>query len=401
MRRGVFVALVAAGLAALPFGLATWNALLAPGANGVTATGSHYGLDFVNFWSAGRLVIEGLVDQGYDPEAYKALLKTWFAPATTFTNLSYPPSLLPWLTPLAALPYGLAFALWLGLGTIAFVYACVGRWPQRADLPLTAALLISPVLISNLVFGQITLFVTLLFVAAMRMLPVRPVLAGILIGFMTLKPQLGVLLPLFLLAIGAWRTMFAAGVTALSLGAFSIALFGLGPWHAYLTDTAQLQWQYILAMNDFYAIHMTTPYAALWTLGVPVPLALKGQWLISAAIAVTTVLVARSRAEWPLKVAILGLGTVMAVPYLLAHDLALPLAALVWYWTARRDAPAAVELGLIGTLWMLPFPLTFLMQYWGIPATEMALAAVYVMLAGRALGWSQFDLRQHLPPLRA
>lgn len=387
MRRRDLWALGIAGLVAMPLAYMTWHALLAPNANWVGPTGTHFGLDFVNFWSAGRLVLDGLVAQGYDPAAYKALLAIWFAPATVFTNLSYPPSLLPWLAPFAALPYFWAYALWAALGVAAFTGAALGRTPTRDDLPLCAVLLISPVVISNLVFGQIALIMTLLFIGAMRVLPVRPVLAGVLIGLLTMKPQLGVLLPVFLLAIGAWRTIAAATVTALALVGLSVALFGMAPWHAYVTDTMALQWSYILAMNDFYAIHMTTPYAALWTLGVPVQMALIGQWIASAAIAVVTVLVARSDAEWSLKVAILALGSIMVVPYSLGHDLALPLAALVWYWAARADAPPLAEIGLFAGLWLLPFPLTFLLQANGLPATEIVMGALYVMLAARAIDW--------------
>jgi hypothetical protein len=375
----------AAAFAALPFAFVTWRALLAPNSDWVGPTGNHFGLDFVNFWSAGRLVLDGLVDKGYDPDSYKALLKGWFAPATGFTNLSYPPSLLPWLAPFAAIPFLWSYALWCAAGIAAFAATCLGRFPRLTDIALLVALVISPVVISNVVFGQIALFMSALFIAAMRVLPARPVLAGVLIGLLTLKPQLGLLIPVFLLAIGAWRTIAAAAVTAGVLGGLSVVLFGLAPWHAYLTDTAQLQWTYILAMNDFYAIHMTTPYAALWTLGVPVKAALAGQWLVSGLVAVTTVLVARSETDWPLKAALLALGSVLVVPYVLAHDLAVPLAALIWYFTSRGDEASPIETGLFGLLWLLPFPLTFLVQAMGVPATELVMAALYVVLAARAL----------------
>ena len=79
LRREYRLALLVAGLVALPFGVLTFHALFAPNAHFTGPTGNYYGLDFVNFWSAGRLVIEGLVDKGYDPESYKALLARWFA----------------------------------------------------------------------------------------------------------------------------------------------------------------------------------------------------------------------------------------------------------------------------------------------------------------------------------
>jgi hypothetical protein len=395
MRRLPLTVLWIATVLALPFALVAWHGFFAPDENGVMASGTRVGLDFVNFWSAGRLALEGLVTQGYDPASYKTLLVTWFAPATAFTNLSYPPSLLPWLAPFALLPFSVAYALWIVMGAVAFLWAALGRWPTRQDVPLVGVLLLAPAVVSNVIFGQIALFMAALFIGALRVLPTRPILAGVMFGFLTLKPQIAVLLPLFLIAFGAWRSLAAMTITALALVLFSIALFGIEPWQAYFIDTAQLQWSYILAMDDFYAIHMTTPYAALWSLGASTQVALAGQWLISAAIVATTFAVARSDATLPVKSLILTLGTMMVVPYALAHDLAVPLAALIWYWRARRDAPSPIELTLGGLLWLLPFPLTFVLQHQGIPATQLMMLGLYGWLVATALGWQPFERRDN------
>lgn len=393
--RRIVWGLALTGLLALPLAYPIYVLLAAPDAHWVSRSGAHFGLDFGNFWSGGRMALEGRVGDGYKPDAYKALLAAWLAPATLFTNFSYPPSLLPLLTPFAALPYLASYALWSLLGIAAFVIAALGRIPQKRDAMLVAVLVIAPVTVSNLVFGQIAPFMTLLFVAAFRVLPARPILGGVLIGLMTVKPQFGVLVPVFLLAIGAWRTIAAATLTALALVALSAALFGVAPWHAYLTDTAALQWHYIMVMDDFYAINMVTPYGALWATGVPFAIALKMQWVISAATVAATWAVARGNADWPLKIAILALGSVMAVPYMLGSDLALPLAALVWYVSTRREALPRNEMIPILILWLMPFPLTFLLQRFGIPATQVAMAVLYLLLVARALdvkvpaGWRQ------------
>ena len=57
-------------------------------------------------------------------------------------------------------------------------------------------------------------------------------LAGILFGLLTYKPHLGVVVPFALLALGAWRTIAAATVTAILLIAASVAMFGLDAWRA-------------------------------------------------------------------------------------------------------------------------------------------------------------------------
>ncbi len=102
--RRIVWALALTGLVALPLAYPIYDRIAAPNADWITRSQNHFGLDFVNFWSGGRLAREGLAAAGYDPVFYKALLASWFAPATRFVNLSYPPSLLPWLatTPLLA-----------------------------------------------------------------------------------------------------------------------------------------------------------------------------------------------------------------------------------------------------------------------------------------------------------
>src|SRR5207253_7794896 len=66
-------------------------------------------------------------------------------------------------------------------------------------------------------------------------------LAGILFGLLTYKPHLGLVLPFALLALGAWRAIFAGTVTAIVLVGTSVAVFGLEPWRSYFELTAPLR----------------------------------------------------------------------------------------------------------------------------------------------------------------
>src|SRR3546814_6692842 len=55
---------------------------------------------------------------------------------------------------------------------------------------------------------------------------------------MAYKPHLAVLLPVALLAAGRWRTIVSAAATVAGFVLVSIALYGIDPWHVYITDTA-------------------------------------------------------------------------------------------------------------------------------------------------------------------
>jgi hypothetical protein len=58
---------------------------------------------------------------------------------------------------------------------------------------------------------------------------------------------------------------------------------------------------------------------------------------------------------------------------------------LVWWFSVRTDEPPPLETGLLGLLWMLPFPLTFLVQAMGLPVTEIVMIALYSALTVRAM----------------
>ena len=62
----------------------------------------------------------------------------------------------------------------------------------------------------------------------MALLGRRPVIAGLLLGALVVKPHLALLVPFWLAAGGQWRAFLAAGASALCLLAISWLAFGTG-----------------------------------------------------------------------------------------------------------------------------------------------------------------------------
>jgi len=387
MRGAYLKALLAGALFALPAGIIVIANSFWPDAALFQPNGFYLGSDFLNYWTGGRLALEGRLDVVYDLARYNAVLRDWFAPELRLMNFSYPPQALLLFMGIGAHPYLLALALWSLAGAIAFVAVALGRAPKRQDGPLVWALALAPVLWVNIVFGQFGLLLAALFVGALRALPVRPILAGVLIGMLTIKPQLGLLLPLMLVLLNAWRAFAAAAVTAIALLALSVAVFDFEPWQIYMADTMPFQWRFVEVMNGFYRFQMVTPYTALWFLGLPVGAALVVQGVISLAVAVATGAAVRSEACWPLKATVVAFGSTLMVPYVLAYDLAIPLAALVWYLRESEVPAGPLGLGLVGAVWALPFGLAILLQTQGLPVLPVVLVACYVWLVKQALGW--------------
>ena len=185
------------------------------------------GRDFLNFWMYGRAAALENPAQWYDAAAYHAALAALLGPNYPGQNWSYPPSVMLIAAPFGLLSYLHALAAWTALGLAGFL-AFARR--QCADPLLAAALVFSPAVVFCLISGQSSLVTAMMLVGIFWALDRRPVVAGILIGLLTIKPQLGLLFPVVLIASGRWRVFVVASVTAVALFAISAALFGTQAW---------------------------------------------------------------------------------------------------------------------------------------------------------------------------
>lgn len=387
MSRKYSWAMLLGALAGMPPALLFIGANFWPQHGWLQPNGFYLGSDFANYWTGGRLALMGQASELYNVATYNEVLRAWFSPDIRMMNFSYPPTALLMLAAFGALPYFAALTLWTAAGSAGFAAAALGQRWRSTGWPLAAALALAPVLWANIVFGQMGLWLAVLLVGALRALPTRPFLAGALLGLLTIKPQLGLLLPLVLLATGAWRAITAAVVTTLVMAALSLVLFGAEPWRAYVTETLPFQWQFVERMNGFYRFQMITPYTTLHFLGVSTQAALACQLVVSTVIAAVTLLIVRGGAPWALKCAAVTFGSVLVVPYMLAYDLAAPYAALVWHLIDDHPAEDRPRLVFTGVLWSLPLALAIAVQIAGIPLLPVALLAGFFWLAGDALGW--------------
>ena len=294
--------------------------LVATSRNGVDRNGHLLGTDFLSFWTVGRMLI-GRRDI-YDQSAHIAAQQAYFTQADGFTAFFYPPTFLPFCWPLGLLDYFPALALWLVVTGALFVLA-VTAWLRRFPVAAPAWLLIAafPATLIQVTHGQ-TAFLSagLLLLGALRVRE-RPILAGVLFGLATVKPQFGLLVPLVLVLTGEWRVIAAAAATALALTVASAVLFGAGLWHEWYTLTRAAQTA-MDAGTVGYA-KMVSPFAGLMLLGVPSGLSYALQGLISAVVAAML-----AQASWRRRYtaelgALMLVGAVLVTPFVLDYDMLL------------------------------------------------------------------------------
>ena len=127
---------------------------------------------------------------------------TALANASSCTNTSIPPTYLFFTYPLGLMPYLTAYAVWVGLTFVVYAAAIYAVVPRSATL---IAALASAAVLKNIELGHNGFLFAGLIGLSLFCLQRRPWSSGILLGFLTCKPQLGVLFPPVLLVSHNWR----------------------------------------------------------------------------------------------------------------------------------------------------------------------------------------------------
>jgi hypothetical protein len=327
------------------------------------------GQDFINVWTAGHMVAEGRAAQVFDPRRFQASMSILFDGALPPHFWSYPPTALFTTVPLGFSGYFTGYVLWSALGLLALGWAAwrlVPTWGERA------LLLASPAVAMNLLMGQNGCLTAALWMSGMALLSRRPTTAGVLFGLLSFKPQLGLLLPLALLAGRRWRAIAAAAAAALGLAAASAAAFGLDSWRAFVTYTLPTQASSMSLWAGPYQWFMPSPFMGARLLGAPAWLAFAAQAPFTLLAAVLVWRAFRRAGDPHVHAALLFVATFVATPQSSAYDM-IPVAAAALV-LARRGRGLADAI-LAGLLWIAPWavlplnavhaPLIPLLTAWG------------------------------------
>jgi len=111
------------------------------------------------------------------------------------------------------------------------------------------ALWVMPTVALTLVAGQLSVLLAAAFIVIFRTLDSRPWIAGLLIALMTVKPQIGFIFPIFLLATGRYKVFaFASFFSVLFIGS-SVAIYGVSVWETFLQTRVGEQMELLLYIH--------------------------------------------------------------------------------------------------------------------------------------------------------
>ena len=345
---------------------------------GVDAHGYPLGSDFIAYWGASHAALGGDAPGAYDPPLLLAAERAAVPGFPGGGPWLYPPGFFLLIAPLALLPYFWALALFLAAGLVA--YALVAR----RILPGQGATLLLPLLAFpgtaiNLIQGQNGFLTAALLGGGLLLLPAWPLAAGLLLGLLSIKPQLAVLLPLALAAGGYWRSLLAAALSALLLNASGVLLLGGGTMHGFLAAAQAFS---ATLPDDLRMLgRVPTLFAALRLLGLPAGAAYAGQALLALGAAALVVWSWRRSRDPALRGAVLVAATLLSSPYLLNYDLTWLALAIAWYTAyALRRGWRRGERELLLLAWLLPLAMALVHGWIGLQLAPLLPLALLTCL---------------------
>jgi alpha-1,2-mannosyltransferase len=383
------LALLVASLAGIGFLLATSDGLN-------DYQGRPLGTDFSDIYAGGTYVLDGKPGLAFDPALQHAREQAIFGAATPFYGWCYPPFLLFVSAVLALMPYMAALAVWQGstlllyLGMIWAVLRSVKARPEDgasslAHEPLWLLLAVaSPAAFVNIGHGHNGFLTAALIGMALVVLDSRPILAGVLFGLLSYKPQFGVMIPVVLIASARWRTFTSATATVLLLAIVTTLAFGSEVWRAFL-DSMPFTREVVLEQGGtgWHKIQTVFSWVRMW--GGSVDLAYTIQGAVTVTLAAALIWLWRSKAAYPLKAAALIIASILATPYSLDYDfvaLAPAIAFLAANGLARGFAPW--EKTALALLWLMPLAARTVASQTLIPLGVPAMLLVLLLVLKRA-----------------
>jgi alpha-1,2-mannosyltransferase len=312
--------------------------------------GAALGRDFLNVWMGGKSAFAGGPAVWFNFFDYSVYLQDYFGTADLHHYFwSYPPHIVLFIWPFGLMPYFAAFAVWSVFGIAAFLLAASAGGVERKHIMFVA---VAPAIAVNLFFGQNGGFTAALLIGGLINLDRRPLLAGILFGILTVKPQLGLLLPVMLVVTGRWRVIAAAAATTFALFAATTWLYGIEIWSEYLAKVMPQQ-RFVLEKGEgLFLVQIPSAFYAGRLLGLPLWFDWAMQAVVSATALAAVVWTFARRRDPVLSLALFVTATLLFTPHTLNYDM------VVLAWVAallrQRADLAPRDHVLILAVWTLP-----------------------------------------------
>jgi alpha-1,2-mannosyltransferase len=282
------------------------------------------GTDFLHFYTWGKIALLGRGDLLYDSRGQTDLIKQFVPEASGSYYVSlYGPQVSLQFAPLARFSYATALAIWLLLNTAIYAACCFVIWrlcPNLRPHPWTVFLLAAafPGFFHLIAWGQTSGLALLCFTLAYFALQSdRKFLAGLAIGCLIFKPQLGLAAAIVFLL--NWRVVAGAVISAAAQLSIGWLRYGSVVMRQYVGALAHVRQIMPLLEPRPYQMHSAR---AFWSLLLPWPQAAFTLYAItSILVLVITAKLWRREPSLQIRYAALLLATILVAPHLTVYDL--------------------------------------------------------------------------------
>ena len=220
------------------------------------------------------------------------------------------PTLLFFTYPFGLMPYVAAFAAWTMVTLLLYLTAIYLIVPR--PIAISVALLTIPCILQFLSRTNGFLLAGLIGLS-LPLMERRPQLSGIIVGLLTVKPQIGIVFPFALLVSRNWRVVISAVFTSVVLIITSAVIFGYQGWPSFIRALAD--------RGPSLGVRLDSVYGFLWLAGISLPIAWAIQLAVAGAVAAVVCWVWARPLAHSLKAAALCGAAPLATPYVHGHDL--------------------------------------------------------------------------------
>ena len=319
------------------------------------------GADFLHFYELGSIASQHRADLLYDMPGQSRFLFELLPQAQNYVYVPlYGPQVSVFFLPLAQLSYLHALTVWLLLNLALYSICCFLIWRSASGLQtygwtVALAAVAFPGFFHLIVWGQNSVLALLCFALAyLALRNDRDFLAGLAIGSLVFKPQLGIAAALLFLVTRRWKLVVGAVLAAILQ--LSVGLLFYGP------DVMQSYWHTLRSIPSILVAFEPRPYQthSLRTFfSMMFPHSVLAAALYAISTAVVLYLLARCwqrQAKLDIAYSVLLLATVLVSPHLTVYDLVILAPAFLLLGNAvinQNSAPARAVQYLLYALFPL------------------------------------------------
>jgi alpha-1,2-mannosyltransferase len=351
--------------------------------------GNLKGTDFLHFYTLGLLAKSHDGAHLYDMNTQAELAAEHVPQARGLRYLPlYPPQVSILFTPLARLPYAWALIIWSVFSATLYAICCYSIWracPSLRNYGGTVAILAAgfPAFFHLIAWGQTSALALVCFTAAFFFLRSKQdLLAGLALGCLIFKPQLGLAAAIVFASLGAWRILIGAILSAAAELAIGVIYYGTEPllhWIGLISHVNSL-WPWLEPRP-----YQTHSLRTFWALLVPWPDVALTLYVLTAVAVIAITLTCWNRdAALPLRYSMLLFASVLVAPHLTVYDLVILVLAflLLADWLALKPpTPALRRLAtLLYLIYLLPL-LGPLARWTHVQLSVIAISAAIVVIS--------------------